>query len=142
MIGTVPTMDVPMAKAHVTYAQGKLGIPPFVPSGGVNYMSVRTLSEAIAGALEHPEEVADKTMLVGDQNLSYQQYFEKVFRAVGNDADVPIRKDEHPLMPSATLYAGDRQISYEPTAEDLKTLGVYTRHDIGAAIEEMVVQFG
>lgn len=139
VVGTVPGMSLPMFEAYTRYAEGKLGIPPFGPAGGTNFISCQSLSEAIAGALERGE--SGKAYLVGDENLSFAQYFELFFRAAGSDVAVPSLGEEHPMLPDAAIYTGrGNDVSYEPDVEETRRLG-YRRHDIKRAVEEIVAQF-
>jgi nucleoside-diphosphate-sugar epimerase len=72
VVGTVPGMSLPMFEAYVRYAEGKMdGLEPYGPAGGTNFISCRSLSEAIAGALERGEN--GKAYLVGDENLGFAE---------------------------------------------------------------------
>ncbi|KAF9876579.1 hypothetical protein CkaCkLH20_05987 [Colletotrichum karsti] len=141
VVGSVPGIVIPMFKAYIDYAEGKLPIPAFAPIGGLNFISTQSLSEAILGAIEHSEAVSGRAILVGDENLTYAEYFEMFFRAVGNPQTLPALDQDHPLLPKATLYAGDRTVVYEPDAEDLRRLGGYRRHDVRTAVGEIVRQY-
>lgn len=123
-VGTVPGMNIPIFEAKVQYAEGKFGMPEFAPVGGLNFISAQSLSEAIEGALENGPAVAGRTIVVGDENLTYANYFEKNFRAVRKtDVNIQARDEEHPMLPRPALFAGDRFISYEPDPGDVKILG-------------------
>lgn len=142
VVGIVPGLMVPFFEAYVRYAEGKLGLPGWAPRGGLNYISTRSLSEAIAGALENAEGVAGRTFLVGDENWTYAEYVEKFFKAVkGPEARIEARDEEHPFFPSSFLYAGNRVVTYEPAAEDVKLLGNYRRKDVDSAIAEIVAEY-
>ena len=55
-------------------ALGKMAdLPCFAPPGGVNFMSLEALSDALIGVLLKGEP--GKSYLVADENLTYQQYF-------------------------------------------------------------------
>jgi dihydroflavonol-4-reductase len=139
VLGAVPGMSLPMFEAYTQYAQGKIPIPPFGPAGGTNFISCLSLSEAIAGALEH--KVTGKAILVGDENLSFAKYFELFFRAAGNDAEVPSLDQEHPMLPDVAIYTGRGDfVSYEPDATETQLLN-YRRNDIRRAVQEIVDQF-
>lgn len=139
VVGTVPGMSLPMFEAYTSYAEGKLGIPPYGPAGGTNFISCQSLSEAIASALEHG--LSGKAILVGDENLGFADYFRLFFRAAGNDADVPPLDQEHPMLPDASIYTGrGNTVSYEPDPADYALLN-YRRHDITRAVNEVVAQF-
>uniref|UniRef100_L2FMS9 Nad-dependent epimerase dehydratase n=1 Tax=Colletotrichum fructicola (strain Nara gc5) TaxID=1213859 RepID=L2FMS9_COLFN len=114
VVGTVPGMKIPMFEAYIQYAEGKLPIPSFAPAGALNFISTQSLSEAIAGAIENSKTVSGRSILVGDENLTYAEYLETFFHAVGNQQKLPVSDQDHPLMPRATLYAGDMVVRYEP----------------------------
>ena len=137
VVGSVPGLDVPMFQVYVQYAKGLLpSIPIFAPAGGSNFISTQSLSEAIWGALQRGE--SGRAYLVGDENLTFQAYFQHFFRAVGNDIRVPVLNQEHPLLPDAAIYTGrGNVVSYEPDLAETALLG-YRRGDIGRAIEQIV----
>lgn len=140
VVGSVPGLHVPMFEAYTRYAEGVLSaIPIFGPAGGSNFISTRSLSEAILGALLKGE--AGKAYLVGDENLSFAHYFRAFFRASGNDQDVPSRDQEHPLLPDIAIYTGrGNTVAYEPDPADVAVLG-YARGDIQRAVNEVVSQY-
>ena len=140
VVGAVPGLKVDMFEAYTRYAEGKFApLPFFGPAGGSNFISTRSLSQAILGALLHGEP--GKAYLVGDQNLSYAEYFQTFLRAVGNDAEVPALDQEHPLLPDMALYTGrGNTVSYEPDAAETALLG-YVRNDIQRAVCEVVAQY-
>ncbi|KAB8071569.1 hypothetical protein BDV29DRAFT_159364 [Aspergillus leporis] len=125
-----------LAGEEVLYALGKIDIPPFGPSGGSNFISTQSLSEATAGALEQGETL--KAYLLGDENISFTSYFESFFHAVGNHISVFSLDREHPLLPDSAIYT-DRAsvVSYEPNPDDVAQLG-YRRQDIARAAKELV----
>ncbi|CAH0035748.1 unnamed protein product [Clonostachys rhizophaga] len=142
VVGTVPGMDVPMFQAYVQYAEGKIALPPCAPLGGLNFISAQSLSEAISGALRNADEVAGRTILIGDENLTYAEYFDKFFKAVGHEAGTVKAKDEeHPLLPRSALFAGDKVVKYEMDPDDERILGKFRRNDIDRAIREIVDQY-
>lgn len=127
--GVVPGLPVPGFAAHVNYALGRIPqIPPFAPPGGVNFMSTRSLSEAVAGALARGEP--GKAYLLGDENLSFAEYFGEFFQAAGRAEALEVIDREHPLLPDAILYAGrGSTIYYEPNPEEVDLLK-YRRGDV------------
>jgi nucleoside-diphosphate-sugar epimerase len=139
IVGTLPGLNVGLNDALVRYAAGTLVPGPvFIPTGGVNFMSARSLSEAVIGALARGRSGA--AYLVGDENLSFEQFFAPFFRAAGRDVP-PVRNQEHPMLPDATLYFGrGNTLYYEPDATETALLG-YRRRDVGHAIEEVVAQY-
>jgi dihydroflavonol-4-reductase len=134
ILGHVPGLTLPHLEVLVQYAAGRLpGMPLVAPAGGVNHISSKSMSEAIAGALERG--VGGRAYLVGDENLSWKTYLEMYFDAVGNSMDLPVSTEEHPLLPDIILYAGrNAVISYEP---DNGELG-YSRNNVRAAVQELV----
>lgn len=140
VVGAVPGLKVDMFEAYTRYAEGKFTPLPFYgPAGGSNFISTRSLSQAIWGALQRGE--SGKAYLVGDENLSYAQYFQAFLRAVGNEAEVPSLDQEHPLLPDMALYTGrGNTVSYEPEAAQTTLLG-YVRGDIQRAVNEIVSQY-
>uniref|UniRef100_UPI000361FD7A NAD-dependent epimerase/dehydratase family protein n=1 Tax=Rhizorhabdus wittichii TaxID=160791 RepID=UPI000361FD7A len=56
MLGAVPGLDPRGFEKVAAYAEGKFpDIPVYAPPGGVNFMSIRSLAEATAGAIERGE---------------------------------------------------------------------------------------
>lgn len=140
MVGTVPGLPSAIFEPYTQWAKGLIPIPAYAPPGGTNFMSFRSLSEALEGALERGE--AGKAYLVGDENLSFAAYFQLFFDAVGNPAVVETRDEELPLLPDVAIPQGRSNfIAYEPDAADTARLG-YRRHDVAAAVAEIVAQFG
>lgn len=142
VVGSVPGLPNGMFEAYTAFAQGKLGIPASAPPGGTNFISTLSLAEAIAGGLERGE--SGKAYLVGDENLTFQEYFQRFFRAAGSaDQVVVLQGDEElPLLPTSTIPTGRGSvISYEPDAAETALLG-YRRNDVTRAIEEIVKQYG
>jgi nucleoside-diphosphate-sugar epimerase len=134
--GSVPGLVVPGFAAHVAYARGRIPqLPVFAPPGGVNFMSTTSLSEAVAGALARGEP--GKAYLLGDENLSFAEYFGEFFRAAGRAEPLEVIDREHPLLPDTVLYAGrGATIYYEPNPEDVERLG-YRRNDVRKALQEI-----
>jgi dihydroflavonol-4-reductase len=137
ILGYVPGLLLPHLQVLVQYAAGRLqGMPVVAPAGGVNHITSKSMSEAIAGALERG--VGGKAYLVGDENLSWKAYLEMYFEAAGNPVTLAVSTDEHPLLPDVILYAGrNAVISYEP---DNGELG-YSRNNVRAAIAELVLAY-
>jgi nucleoside-diphosphate-sugar epimerase len=139
--GVVPGLVVPGFAAHVNYALGRIPqIPPFAMPGGVNFMSTNSLSEAVAGALVRGEP--GKAYLLGDENLSFAEYFGEFFRAAGREEPLEVIDREHPLLPDAVLYAGrGSTIYYEPNPEEVELLG-YRRNDVRRVLKEIAKTYG
>ena len=78
--------------------------------------------------------------LIGDENLSFQDYFGAFFRAAGRPVP-PVRDEEHPLLPDAAILFGrGNSLFYEPDAAETAQLG-YRRGDINRTVETIVAQF-
>ncbi|WP_176592556.1 NAD(P)-dependent oxidoreductase [Sphingobium sp. EM0848] len=139
VLGAVPGLVVPMFAAYTQYAEGKFApMPDFAPGGGVNFISTQSLAEAVEGAIERGE--GGKAYLVGDENLSYQQYFGMFFEAAGRPVP-PVLDQEHPMMPDAAIFAGrGNNLFYEPDASETALLG-YRRNDVRRMVNEIVAQY-
>lgn len=109
-------------------------IPDFAPAGGTNYMSAQSLAEAIWGALQRGES---KAYLIGDQNLTFTEYFQLLVDAAGGDRTIEERNEEHPLLPDSFIVQGrGNVIAYETDPEETALLG-YGKGDCARAIAEM-----
>lgn len=139
VVGNVPGLVVGMFKAYTDYALGRFApMPEFAPPGGVNFISTLSLSEAVHGALLRGD--SGKAYLVGDQNLSFQDFFGAFFRAAGRPPP-PVLDQEHPMLPDAAIYFGrGNTLYYEPDAAEAKLLG-YRRGDVLRTIGEAVAQY-
>lgn len=137
VVGTVPQQIVPSLQAHAHYALGRCPqVPLFAMPGGVNFISTTSLTVAIAGAIECG--AAGKAYLVGDENLTFQEYFGEMYRAAGGKGDLPIVDREHPMLPDSAIYAGrGGTIYYEPPADETALLG-YARQDVKRTLREMI----
>ncbi|MCA1006423.1 NAD(P)-dependent oxidoreductase [Rhodococcus hoagii] len=110
-------------------------IPDFAPAGGTNYLSAHSLAEAIGGALQRAE--SGKAYLIGDQNLTFTEYFQLLVDAAGGNRTIEERNEEHPLLPDSFIVQGrGNVIAYEPDPADVELLG-FTRNDCARAIAEM-----
>ncbi|WFR74063.1 NAD(P)-dependent oxidoreductase [Prescottella defluvii] len=110
-------------------------IPDFAPAGGTNYMSARSLAEAIGGALQHAE--SGKAYLIGDQNLTFAEYFQMLVDAAGGNRTIEARDEEHPLLPDSFIVQGrGNAIAYDTDPAETALLG-YTKGDCARAIAEM-----
>ena len=139
VLGVVPGLVTPMFAAYTHYAQGRFApMAEFAPPGGTNFISTRSLSEAIEGGLERGE--AGASYIVGDENLSFQDYFGAFFEAVGRKRP-PIRDQEHPMLPDSAIFFGrGATLYYEPDAGEVARLA-YRRNDIVATVEMIVAQY-
>jgi len=137
VLGHVPGQDVPMYMALSLWALGRMPqIDRFSIAGGVNVISTDTLSDAIVGALKQGQN--GKAYLIGDENLSFQEYFGLFFKAAGDDRPLEIRDQEHPLLPDMAILAGrGGTIYYEPDPAEVAELG-YRRNDIARTVRMIV----
>ncbi|MEM8696003.1 MAG: NAD(P)-dependent oxidoreductase [Pseudomonadota bacterium] len=140
MVGTVPGLPSMIFEPYVQWAEGKLEIPHYGPAGGTNFMSFQSLSEAIEGALERGENGA--AYLVGDEDLSFTDYFQLYFDAAGNSTRLEEQDAEHPLLPDVAIPQGrGNWVRVSPNATEVALLG-YRRNDVANAVKDIVAQFG
>lgn len=98
-------------------------------------MSVRSLPEAVAGALLHADPGA--AYLLGNENLSHQSSFQTIFDICGSGRRLVQVDREHALMPDRTLVAGRvNVVAYEPDLEVARGLG-FRRRDVVATLTQM-----
>lgn len=139
IVGMVPGASQRRFAHLVRWARGERDdrMPPLVaPPGGTNYLSVRSLAEAITGALERGAPGA--AYLVGDENLSYAEYFQTLVDLAGGTGTVEVVDAEHPYLPDRMIVPGRRTMfRYEPPADEVALLG-YRRGDVRAMLAEMV----
>lgn len=137
IVGVMPGAPARRYETLVAWARGERpDIPDFAPSGGTNYMSVRSLCDAISGAFRSAR--TGTAYLVGDENLTFTQFFQTIFDVVGAGRTLVERDQEHPILPDAFIVPGrGRVLAYEPPAEETALLG-YRRNDVRSAIVEIV----
>lgn len=139
IVGLLPGASQRRFGRMVQWARGERDdrLPPlFAPPGGTNYMTARSLAEAIAGALERGEPGA--AYLVGDENLTYAEYFQMLVDAAGGTARIEVRDEEHPFLPDRMIVPGRGSVTaYEPPEDEVELLG-YRRNDVAATLAEMV----
>lgn len=134
--GLVPGLDAAHWHALTKYAMGELpGLPEFAPPGGANFMSSRSLAQALLGGLERGE--SGKSYLVGDNNMSWKEFFEMWFNAAGRPRDLEVRTG-HPIIPDFALsYLDYGSTDYEPPADETALLG-YEKGLVYAEVESNV----
>jgi nucleoside-diphosphate-sugar epimerase len=132
IVGAIPGIPARRYETLTAWATGERpDIPDYAPAGGTNYMSVRSLSEAIWGALQRAE--SGRAYLIGDANLTFRDFFQKIFDAVGSERRLVERDEEHPLLPDAFIVPGRGVVlAYEPDPADTALLG-YRRGDVDRA---------
>ncbi len=107
---------------------------PWAPPGGTNYLSVDSLTQAVLGALDRGE--GGKAYLIGDESLSYQEFFQRFVDLSGGTNTVTVRDASNPLQPDRFIVQGrGARIEYEPDSAETELLG-YRRHDVARALAE------
>lgn len=141
IVGAIPGIPARRYETLTAWAKGERPqIPDYAPAGGTNYMSVRSLSEAIWGALQRAE--SGRAYLIGDANLTFRDFFQKIFDAVGSRRRLVERNEEHPLLPDAFIVPGRGVVlAYEPDPAETALLG-YRRGDVDRAVAEVVAAVG
>jgi len=139
IVGTIPGRSQRGFAKLVAWARGELderfgGL--VAPPGGTNYLTARSLAEAIAGALDRGEPGA--AYLVGDQNLSYAAYFQAIVDLAGGSGTVEVVDAEHPFLPDRMIVPGRAEMfAYEPPEQEVALLG-YRRDDVQPMLAEMI----
>ena len=133
IVGATPGRVIRGFKRMIAWVRGELEAPElFAPTGGTNYMSVRSLSQAVLHSLDVGE--AGKAYLVGDENLRYVEYFQKLADAAGSKLTIPERDAEQAFQPDRFIVQGrGNVISYLPDPAL-----IYDRDDVTRALEEIV----
>jgi dihydroflavonol-4-reductase len=141
IVGVIPGVPARRYETLTAWGKGQMpDIPDFGPAGGTNYMSVRSLAEAIWGALQNAE--SGKAYLIGDENLTFTAFFQKIFDQVGSSRKLVERNENHPLLPDAFIVPGRGVVlAYEPDPRETALLG-YRRNDIDNAIAEVIGAVG
>ncbi len=122
IVGYTPGVAVSHWHSLALLAQGKLpGVPESAPIGGANFMSSRAVAQCMLGGLERGE--SGKSYLIGDENLSWKEFFELWFAAAGRPRDLPTAPG-NVLVPDFVLsYLDYGTPGYEPPAEETALLG-------------------
>lgn len=140
IVGIVPA-TVRMWSRVFAWASGQDTRRPLTaPTGGTNFVSVRSLAEAIRGALLRG--TPGEAYLIGDENLSYVDYFQAMVDVSGGDGTVEAVDVEHWFLPDRMVVPGRATMfSYEPDPVSISLLG-YRRGDVRAMLAEMAAQAG
>jgi len=122
IVGHTPGVAVSHWHALARLAEGKLdGVPESAPVGGANFMSSRSVAQCMLGGLERGE--SGKSYLIGDENMSWKEFFELWFAAAGRPRDLPVARG-NVLVPDFTLdYLDFGSTDYTPPAEETALLG-------------------
>ena len=141
VLGALPGLEIEHLSVMVAYARGQLeNLPLFAPPGGTNHLSVKSLSQALIGALAKGE--SGKAYLVGDENYSWKDYLELWCSLAGNPMDLEVRTEDHPLLPNVIMFAGvGATVSYEPDPDESRLLN-YSRSQIKDTISEVIDVYG
>ncbi|MCH6231590.1 NAD-dependent epimerase/dehydratase family protein [Microbacterium sp. CFH 31415] len=108
----------------------------WAPPGGTGYMSVRSLAQAVAGALDRGEP--GRAYLVGDESLSYREYFQLIVDVSGGSNRIGVQDAEHPLQPDRFIVQGrGATIAYEPGPDVVDVLR-FDRRDVRRALAEIL----
>lgn len=136
IVGSIPGRVQRRFARMISWLRGERPEPVFAPAGGTNYLSARSLSQAIAGALDSGEP--GRAYLVGDENLRFREYFQLLADTAGSTITVEERDEESPFQPDRFIVPGRGTVfAYEPPAAETELLG-YDRHDIRRALAEIV----
>ena len=107
---------------------------PWAPPGGTNYLSVDSLTQAVLGALDRGE--GGRAYLLGDESLSYRDYFQRYVDVTGGSTAITVRDESNPMQPDRFIVQGRGAfIAYEPDPADVALLG-YRRGDVTRALTE------
>lgn len=122
IVGFTPGVAVPHWHALAMLAAGRLeGVPESAPVGGANFMSSRSVAQCMLGGLERGE--SGKSYLIGDENLSWKEFFELWFAAAGRPRDLPVSRGNLLVPDFALSYLDFGSSDYEPPAEETALLG-------------------
>lgn len=137
IVGVIPGRVLKGFGRLISWVRGELDEPElFGPAGGTNFMSVRSLVQAVEGALDRG--VGGTAYLIGDENLHYSEYWQKIADAAGSERSIEERDEEHPFHPDRFIVQGrGNAIAYEPVEAETALLG-YVRGDIDRALSEIV----
>lgn len=135
VVGAVPGLDT-MFKAYVQWAEGIIPVPAAAPPGGVNFVSTDTISDAVETVITRGEN--GRAYLIGDENLSLQQFFGEFFTALGKPMP-PVVDQEHPMLPDAAITWGrGNNLFYETDPAETAMLN-YRKNDVLRTIREEIV---
>jgi nucleoside-diphosphate-sugar epimerase len=132
IVGYTPGLTNPHWEWLAKAAKGLVDSPDFVPPGGGNFMTCRSVAQAMLGGLERGE--SGKSYLVGDVNLTWRELYGLWFEAAGNPRDFRVSDEEHPILAGEIIaYIGGGVPDYEPPAEETALLG----YDRGVLFDEV-----
>jgi nucleoside-diphosphate-sugar epimerase len=137
IVGVPPGRGLRRFGRMIAWVRGELAEPElFAPTGGTNYMSMHSLAQAVEGAID--AGVPGHAYLIGDENLTYRDYFQQLADAAGSRVRIEERDEEHPYQPDRFIVQGRGSvIAYQPPVNEVEQLG-YDRLDVRRALEEIV----
>lgn len=134
IVGHTPGVAVGHWHALTKLAQGKLpGVPESAPVGGANFMSSRAIAQCMLGGLERGE--SGKAYMIGDENLSWKEFFELWFAEAGRPRDLPVERGNIIVPDFAMSYLDYGSTDYEPSAQDTTLLG-YERGTLRQTVKD------
>ncbi len=134
IVGHTPGVEVAHWQALTRLAMGKLdGVSESSPVGGANFMSSRSVAEAMLGGLERGE--SGKSYLIGDENMSWKEFFELWFAAAGRPRDLPVARGNMLVPDFALSYLDFGSSDYTPPADETALLG-YSRGVLRSTVIE------
>lgn len=141
VVGAIPGVPAARYAALAAWGRGERpDLPLTAPPGGTVYLSVRSLAEAVLGAIRGG--AGGRAYLVGDASLSYRDFFQLFFDVAGNPARLAVADAAHPLLPDAFIVQGrGNTLAYDPDPAETALLG-YRRGDIRRAVAEVAARAG
>ena len=134
IVGHTPGVPVTHWQALTRLAMGQLeGVAESAPVGGANFMSSKAVAEAMLGGLERGE--SGKSYLIGDENLSWKEFFELWFAEAGHPRDLPVARGNVLVPDFALSYLDFGSSNYEPPAAETALLG-YKRGTLRQTIKD------
>lgn len=134
IVGHTPGVHVSQWQALTRLALGKLpGVPESAPIGGANFMTSRAIAQCMLGGLERGE--SGKAYMIGDENLSWKEFFEIWFAEAGRPRDLPVERGNVIVPDFALTYLDYGSTDYEPSADDTALLG-YERGTLRQTIKD------
>lgn len=122
IVGFTPGLVNPHWEGLARAALGKGEWPDFAPPGGGNFMTCRSVAQAMLGGLRRGEN--GRVYVVGDINLTWQDFYGLWFEAAGNPRRLDVRDEEHPILAREIIaYIGGGTPDYEPPAAETELLG-------------------
>lgn len=134
IVGHTPGVPVAHWHALTMLAQGRLSdMPESAPPGGANFMSSRAVAQCMLGGLERGE--SGKSYLIGDENLSWKEFFELWFAEAGRPRDLPVARGNALVPDFALSYLDYGATDYVPPAAETALLG-YDRDTLRQTVRD------